>query len=100
MILLNWKLLNEDYVVCLVGLTKAIKTIARRNIGIEKQIPLNSGWNLFNCWYLLNSYQDTFPTTNIEALCGASIDFTGGSPSIIDTCGRIVEEIYLKLLKK
>jgi glycosyltransferase involved in cell wall biosynthesis len=93
------ELLNEDYVVCLVGLTKKqLKQLPEGIIGIEKTDSIKQLAEIYSTAdiFLNLTYQDTFPTTNIEALaCGTPVltYATGGSPSIIDdTCGRIVEK--------
>ncbi len=90
--------INDKYAVCIVGLSKQqLKKVPAGIIGVERTescmelVEYYSAADIF----LNLTYEDTFPTTNIESLaCGTPVITyrTGGSPEIIDeTCGIIVE---------
>lgn len=93
------RLLSDEYCIVLVGLTDSQKKNLPNNIfGVSRT---NSISELVN-WYsaaevFVNlTYQDTFPTVNIEALaCGTPVITyrTGGSPEAInESCGWVVEQ--------
>jgi len=83
-------LLNKEYKIVLVGLNNnQIKNLPFNVLGINRTENLNE----LACYYTMASvfvnptYQDNFPTTNIEALaCGTPVITynTGGSPEAID----------------
>jgi glycosyltransferase involved in cell wall biosynthesis len=83
-------ILGREYKIVLVGLNKKqIKELPPNVIGIERTESLEE----LTAYYNLSSvfvnptYQDNFPTTNIEALaCGTPVITynTGGSPEAID----------------
>lgn len=91
--------LDDTYKIVMVGVTdEQIKELPNNVIGI---LRTNSAVELAK-WYTLadvfvnTTYEDTFPTVNIEALaCGTPVITytTGGSVEIIDnTCGLVVEK--------
>ena len=92
-------LLGEDYQITLVGLTKKqcenlphnINGIVRTN-SVKELAGLYSSADVF----INPTYEDNFPTTNIEALaCGTPVVTyrTGGSPEAIDNQTGIVVEV-------
>lgn len=93
------KMLNDDEVIVLIGLTdKQIKSLPNNMVGIKKT---NSTIELAQIYsaadvFVNPTLEDNFPTTNLEALaCGTPvITFkTGGSPESIDlSCGIVVEK--------
>ncbi len=92
-------MLSDDYEITLVGLSqkqieklpKGIKGLARTN-SIEELAELYSQSDV----YVLPTYSDNFPTTNLEALaCGTPVITynTGGSPEAVDKkTGVVVEQ--------
>lgn len=91
--------LKEDEIIILVGLTeKQIKSLPTNIIGIQRTESveeLAQFYSMANVFANL-TYQDTFPTTNLEALaCGTPVVTykTGGSvESVDDKVGWIVEQ--------
>lgn len=102
---------HEKFVITIVGLTKLqLKELPSNIIGIEKTNNQQELVELYsNSSVFFNpTYQDNFPTTNLESLaCGTPIVTynTGGSPeSIIGSVGYIVdkgniEESYKKIIE-
>lgn len=91
--------LNESYQIILVGITEKQKKILPQNvIGITKTNNVRELAEIYTAAdvFVNPTLQDTFPTTNIEALaCGTPvITFkTGGSVESIDSnCGIVVEK--------
>ena len=93
------KLLDDKYKIVLVGLEKEqIKKLPNQMIGIERTssveelVGIYSRANLF----FNPTYEDNFPTTNIEAIaCQTPVVTytTGGSPEAIDSnTGYVVEK--------
>lgn len=91
------EMLGEDYQVVIVGLSKKQAESMPENIvaiqrtsSVEKLAEIYSAADVF----VNPSYEDNFPTVNIEALaCGTPVVTyaTGGSPeSINDSCGLVV----------
>lgn len=82
--------LSSKAVIFMVGLNrKQIKHLPAGIIGIEKTENINSLVELYNAAdvYVNPTYQDTFPTVNIEAIaCGVPVVTynTGGCADIID----------------
>ena len=81
--------LSDDYIIVLVGLSKnQIKVLPSGVIGIERiesQEELASLYSLASV-FVNPTYEDNYPTTNIEALaCGTPVITydTGGSPEAI-----------------
>lgn len=100
-------LLSEDYKLVVVGLTQEqIEKLPKKIIGIkrteniEELVALYNGANIF----VNPTLEDTFPTTNLEALaCGTPVVTykSGGSPESIDAAtGKIVEKNDFKSLLK
>ena len=89
----------EEYQVILVGLNeKQIQDLPKNVIGVTST---NSAEELAEYYSLATvfvnpTYEDNFPTTNIEALaCGTPVVTyrTGGSPEAVDeNTGRVVEQ--------
>lgn len=85
--------------IVLIGLTKEqVETLPDGMIGIEKMADIErlAQWYSEADVFVNPTYEDNFPTTNLEALaCGTPVITyqTGGSPeSITETCGRIVKQ--------
>ncbi len=93
------KKLDSEYVICMIGLSRQqLKNLPDRIIGMERtdgQAELVEYYSAADVFLNL-TYEDTFPTINIEALaCGTPVITyrTGGSAEIIDdTCGAAVEK--------
>ncbi len=93
------KLLNDNYKIILIGLNKTqLKEIPESIIGVERTESAQELANLYaKADVFVNpTYEDNFPTTNIEALaCGTPVITyrTGGSPEAIDdNTGIIVDK--------
>lgn len=92
-------LLDDKFSIVLIGLSKKqIDELPRGIKGIERtetQEELINWYNKAFC-FVNPTYQDNFPTTNIEALaCGTPVITykTGGSPEAIDEkTGRVVDK--------
>lgn len=89
-------LLNEDYAIIMVGLKPAqINKLPKGIIGItrtESQKELAEYYSMADVFVNL-TYQDTFPTVNLEALaCGTPVVTyrTGGSPEAVDEKSGVV----------
>lgn len=91
--------LSENFTIVLIGLSsKQIKELPENIIGIKKT---NSTAELAE-WYSLAdiyfnpTYEDNYPTTNLEALaCGTKVItyYTGGSHEVIDeNCGHVINK--------
>jgi len=84
------KSLGGDEVIILVGLSeKQTKSLPENIIGIQKTESVEDLVKFYNIAdvFLNPTFEDTFPTTNIEALaCGTPVITydTGGSPEAID----------------
>ena len=89
----------------LIGLNKEqIKKLPPQILGVERTenlMELAMWYNLANV-FINPTYQDNFPTTNIEALaCGTPVITynTGGSPEAIDNnTGLVVEKGNIHVL--
>ncbi|WP_445718788.1 glycosyltransferase [Flavobacterium sp.] len=100
-------LLEDNYTILLIGLTqKQIDKLPENIIGIsrtENTKELAIYYSMADV-FVNPTYQDNFPTTNIEALaCGTPVITynTGGSPEAIDAeTGEIVEKGAIQLLKQ
>jgi glycosyltransferase involved in cell wall biosynthesis len=101
------KMLSIDYKIILIGLSKEqIKVLPQSVIGIQRTESVEE----LALYYSLASvfvnptYQDNFPTTNIEALaCGTPVITynTGGSPEAIDEeTGEVVPKGDKKALQE
>ena len=91
-------LLGNDYQIVLIGTVSSNCSLPKEIIHIERtydQLELAEYYSIADV-FINPTYEDTFPTVNIEALaCGTPvITFkTGGSPEIIDSdSGVIVEQ--------
>ena len=92
-------MLANKYQVVMIGLTDdLIKKLPKSIIGLNRTNSIEelATWYSIAQVFVNFTYQDTFPTVNIEALaCGTPIITynTGGSPEAIDnTCGWIVDK--------
>lgn len=92
-------LINEDTQIVLVGLSdKQLKDLPSNILGIKRTENLDQLASLYSTadLFLNLTYEDTFPTTNIESLsCGTPVLTykTGGSPeSLTETTGFVVEQ--------
>lgn len=97
----------SDYQIVLVGLSaKQIKELPTGIIGIERTENIQELAALYSASdvFVNPTYQDNFPTTNIEALaCGTPVITynTGGSPEAIDELtGKIVSKGDVQALAK
>lgn len=93
------KLIQQDSVIILVGLNqKQIKELPSNIIGIQRTENIQQLVEIYSAadLFLNLTYQDTFPTTNIESLaCGTPVLTynTGGSPEAVDIeTGFVVEK--------
>lgn len=92
------KILPNDYKIIIIGLKKRqIKELPLGFEGIERTENREelAGWYSRASVFINPTYQDNFPTTNIEALaCGTPVITynTGGSPEAIDAATGIVVE--------
>ena len=92
------QLLDDEYEIVIVGLSKSQKnSLPDGIIGVDRTNSLDELRNYYNqaSVYVNSTYEDNFPTTNIEALsCGTPVITynTGGSPEAIDEeTGAVVE---------
>lgn len=92
------KLLNSDYQIVLVGLTKKqIEQLPENILGIERTESVEALAEIYasSDVFINPTYEDNFPTTNLESLaCGTPVITynTGGSPEAIDEYTGIVVE--------
>lgn len=92
------KTLGADYQIILVGLTRKQKDqLPVEILGIERTESVEELAELYasSDVYINTTYEDTFPTTNLESLaCGTPVITynTGGSPESIDESTGIVVE--------
>nr|WP_280634503.1 glycosyltransferase [Clostridium aminobutyricum] len=93
------KILTPEYQIILVGLSETQrKALPSNMIGVTRtnNIQELAKYYAVADVFVNPTLEDTFPTTNIEALaCGTPIVTynTGGSPEILDeSCGIIVEK--------
>ena len=97
---------NNEYQVILVGLNeKQLQELPKNVIGVSRT---NSAEELSEYYSLATAfvnptYEDNFPTTNIEALaCGTPVItyLTGGSPEAVDEkTGHVVEQCDVEGLR-
>ena len=91
-------LLDNDYQIVLVGLTKKqIEQLPDNMLGIERTESVDELAEIYAASdvYVNTTYEDNFPTTNLESLaCGTPVITykTGGSPEAIDELTGIVVE--------
>ncbi len=100
------KLLNSDFQIVLVGLTKAqIREIPNNIIGIERTENVDELAEVYESSdvFVNPTYEDNFPTTNLESLaCGTPVITykTGGSHESIDeNTGIVVKQGNIKKLE-
>lgn len=100
-------LLDEKYILCMVGLSdKQIAELPTGIIGVKRTESIEELAEYYSAAdvFLNLTYEDTFPTTNIEALaCGTPVLTykTGGSPEILtEECGSIALQGDLKAIAK
>lgn len=92
------KHLNSEYQIVLVGLSREqIEQLPDNILGIERTESVEELAELYaSCDVYVNpTYEDNFPTTNLESLaCGTPVITykTGGSPEAIDELTGIVVE--------
>lgn len=103
---LNTILNDQEFQIILIGLSKSqIKALPSNIIGIERteNIQELAEYYAVADAFVNPTWQDNFPTTNIEALaCGTPVITynTGGSPeSIDDTTGIVVNKGDIEALK-
>ena len=90
------KLDSEAYIIILIGVTKKdLRIVNKKILAISRTENIEELVNYYNLAHVFinPTYEDNFPTTNIEALaCGTPvITFkTGGSPEAIDSKTGIV----------
>lgn len=99
------KQLDKDYQIVLIGLTqKQIRQLPVNILGIERTESIEKLAEVYAASdvYVNPTYEDNFPTTNLEALaCGTPVVsyVTGGSPEAIDELtGIMVEQGNLQKL--
>lgn len=104
--LLLSELLNDNQQIVLIGLSKReINRLPRNILGIEHTESISEMVAWYSCAevFVNTTLEDTFPTTNLEALaCGTSvITFaTGGSvESVQQNTGFIIPQNDIKALK-
>lgn len=92
------KILPNDYQIILVGLTEEqLKNLPENIIGFVRTNSVEELRGLYAIAdALINpTYEDNFPTTNIEALCCGTpvITYeTGGSPESVGACGGVIKK--------
>ncbi len=90
------KMLDDKYKIVLVGLTKSqIDALPKNILAIERTDSVHELTEIYSAAdvFLNPTYEDNFPTTNIEALaCGTPVITynTGGSPESIDESSGLV----------
>ena len=92
-------MLKDNYQVVVVGVSKKQKKLLpKKVIGIIRTYNNKELAEIYTAAYLLvnPTYEDNFPTVNIEALaCGTPVITyqTGGSPEALSNdCGAIIEQ--------
>ncbi len=91
------KLIDNDTVIVLVGVNAEQKSRLNQNmIGVERTADAAELAGIYSTadYFLNPTYEDNFPTTNLEAMaCGTPVITynTGGSPeAIAEGCGSVV----------
>ena len=99
--------IGNDYIIVLIGLTKKqISNLPSNILGLEctEDIKEMVAWYSKADVFVNTSLEDTFPTTNLEALaCGTPVVTfnTGGSPeAITPETGIVVPQNNIQFLKK
>ncbi len=100
------KMLDDKYKIVLVGLSDAQqKEIPKNILALSKTDSIRELAEIYTVAdvFVNPTYEDNFPTTNIEALaCGTPVITykTGGSPEIIDeNCGIVIEKGDINALR-
>ena len=102
------KILDDSYIIVLVGLSKkVIKSLPNNIIGITRTENQQQLANIYSSAdiFFNPTYEDTYPTVNLEALaCGTPVLTydTGGSPEIknlIDKTNKIEYVLPKQLVK-
>lgn len=98
---------EEEYQIVLVGLKgNQVKQLPAGMLGVYRTESINELAKFYSSAtiFVNPTYQDNFPTTNLEALaCGTPVITynTGGSPEAIDhQTGRVVEKGSITGIKK
>ena len=99
--------IEENTIIVMVGLNDAqLKELPKNIVGIKRTNSIKELCEIYSTAdYFLNlTYEDNFPTTNIEALaCGTPVityDTGGSVECITEKCGVIIEKgDYLKVLE-
>jgi putative colanic acid biosynthesis glycosyltransferase len=93
------KILDKSFVIVIVGLTKKqMKSIPDGIIGITRTESIKELTDIYTAAdvFVNPTYEDTFPTVNLEALaCGTPVITykTGGSPEAVSNiCGIVVSQ--------
>jgi putative colanic acid biosynthesis glycosyltransferase len=101
------KLLNPDFVIILVGVSKQQqKKIPNNIVCMERITSQQKLAEIYSCadLYLNLTLEDSYPTTNLEAIaCGTPVLTynTGGSvESIINGCGYVIDKGDINSVKK
>lgn len=88
--------LSDEYKIVLVGLNKRqLKKLPKNILGLKRTSNINELVDIYNSAdiFFNPTYEDNYPTTNIEAICcGTKVVTynTGGSPEIAKYNGEIV----------
>lgn len=98
--------LPEEYQIVLIGLSKRkLQTLHPRIHGVMRTNSMEELAEYYSMadLYVNTTLEDTFPTTNLEALaCGTPVltFATGGSVESVDeSCGRVVEKGNIEALE-
>lgn len=100
------KTLGNSYKIVMVGLNKKqLKSIPKNIIGIERTESLEDLVDIYNSAdvYLNPTYEDNYPTTNLEAkACRLQVITynTGGSPETIEDKENIIDKGNIEKLIK
>lgn len=101
------KMLDDSYQIVLVGLTEKQKEeLSKSILGIAQTNDVTELAELYSTAdiFVNSTYEDTYPTVNLEALaCGTAVITyqTGGSPETLNShCGRVVPKGNIIELKK
>ncbi len=99
------KILNDEYVIVLIGLTKEQLSVLPENVtGIPRTNSAEELAQWYSCAdvFLNPTYEDNYPTTNLEAIaCGTPVVTynTGGSVESASLYGAIAEKGDINKLK-
>jgi len=101
-----YSLLNDNYKLVLIGLSKSqLDNLPKGIIGIQRTESVKQLAQFYSLAdvFVNPTYEDTFPTTNLEALaCGTPVITynTGGSvESVSENVGKVVEKGNIEQLK-